>query len=88
VSHASQELGLPKEKVNTIADFAAVEQFGVQSKGCADAATATLLGELADLIAKGELEVPIAGVFKLGDAHDAFRQLELRHTRGKLVLKP
>jgi NADPH:quinone reductase-like Zn-dependent oxidoreductase len=88
VAMAIEELGLPKEKVNTIADFAAVEQFGVQSKGGADAATATVLGELADLIAKGELEVPIAGVFKLGDARDAFRQLELRHTRGKLVLKP
>ncbi|MGC1293507.1 MAG: zinc-binding dehydrogenase [Alloacidobacterium sp.] len=64
-----------------------MKQFGVQSKGGTDA-TAAVLGELAGLIAKGELEVPIAGVFKLGDVRDAFRQLELRHTRGKLVLKP
>jgi NADPH:quinone reductase-like Zn-dependent oxidoreductase len=36
----------------------------------------------------GELEVPITGVFALDDVRDAFRQLELRHTRGKLVLRP
>ena len=88
VAMAIEELRLPAERVNTIADFEAVKQFGVQSKGGADAATAAVLGELADLIAKGELEVPIAGVFKLGDVRDAFLQLELRHTRGKLVLKP
>jgi NADPH:quinone reductase-like Zn-dependent oxidoreductase len=88
VAMAIEKLGLPKEKVNTIADFDAVKQFGVQSKGGADAATAAVLGELADLIAQGELQVPIAGVFRLGDVRSAFRQLELRHTRGKLVLKP
>jgi len=49
--------------------------------------TATVLAELADLIAWGELEVPIAGVFALDDVRDAFRQLELRHSRGKLVLR-
>jgi NADPH:quinone reductase-like Zn-dependent oxidoreductase len=88
VAVAIEELGLPPEKVNTIADFEAVKRFGVQSKGGADAATAAVLAELADLIARGELEVPIAGVFALDDVRDAFRQLELRHTRGKLVLRP
>jgi NADPH:quinone reductase-like Zn-dependent oxidoreductase len=88
VAMAIEELGLPPEKVNTIADFEAVRRFGVQSKGGADAATAAVLGELADLIGRGELEVPIAGVFALDDVRNAFRQLELRHTRGKLVLRP
>jgi NADPH:quinone reductase-like Zn-dependent oxidoreductase len=41
-----------------------------------------------DLVARGELEVPIAGVFALNDVRDAFRKVELRHTRGKLVLRP
>ena len=35
-----------------------------------------------------ELEVPIAGVFGLDRVRDAFRELELRHTRGKIVLVP
>jgi NADPH:quinone reductase-like Zn-dependent oxidoreductase len=75
------DLKLSPDKVDTIADFEAVKRFGVQSKGGADAATAAVLAELADLIARGELEVPIAGVFALDDVRDAFRQLELRHTR-------
>src|SRR5713101_1325852 len=46
------------------------------------------VAELADLVARGELEVPIAGVFALDDVRDAHRELGLRHTRGKLVLRP
>jgi zinc-binding alcohol dehydrogenase family protein len=46
-----------------------------------------VVAELADLVAGGELEVPIAGV-ALHDVREAFRQLELRHTRGKLLLQP
>jgi NADPH:quinone reductase-like Zn-dependent oxidoreductase len=38
-------------------------------------------------VARGELEVPIAGVFPLDDVRDAFRQVEQRHTRGKIVLR-
>jgi len=66
----------------------AVKRFGVQSAGGADAATAAVVAELADLVARGELEVPIAGVFALDDVRDAYRELELRHTHGKLVLRP
>jgi NADPH:quinone reductase-like Zn-dependent oxidoreductase len=47
-----------------------------------------VVAELAELIALGELEVPIAGVFPLEDVRDAYRQLEQRHTHGKLVLQP
>jgi NADPH:quinone reductase-like Zn-dependent oxidoreductase len=88
VAMAVENLKLSPDKVDTIADFEAVKQFGVQAKGGADAATAAVLAELADLIARGELEVPIAGVFALDDVRNAFRQVELRHTRGKLVLLP
>jgi len=79
---------LPPDRVDTIADFDAVKRFGVQSRGGADAATAEVLAELPDLVARGELEVPIAGVFPLDDVRNAFRQVELRHTRGKVVLRP
>jgi NADPH:quinone reductase-like Zn-dependent oxidoreductase len=88
VAMAIEDFKLPADKIDTIADFEAVKRFGVQSKGGADAASAAVLAELADLIARGELEVPIAGVFPLDDVRDAFRQVELRHTRGKLVLRP
>ena len=85
---AVEDLRVPRDRVDTIADFDAVERFGVQSAGGADAATAAVVAELADLVARGELEVPIAGVFALDDVRDAYRELELRHTRGKLVLRP
>jgi NADPH:quinone reductase-like Zn-dependent oxidoreductase len=88
VAMAVEDLGVPRDRVNTITDFAAVGQFGVQSAGGADAGTAAVVAELADLVARGELEVPIAGVFALDDVRDAYRELEKRHTRGKLVLRP
>ena len=87
VAMAVEDLGLPPEKIDTIADFDAAKRFGVQSAGGADAATAAVVAELADLVARGELEVPIAGVFALDDVREAYRQLEFRHTRGKLVLR-
>jgi hypothetical protein len=62
VAMAVEDLGIPRDRVDTITDFAAVERFGVQSAGGADAATAAVLAELADLVARGELDVPITGV--------------------------
>ena len=85
---AVEDLQVPRDRVDTIADFDAVERLGVLSAGGADAATAAVVAELADLVARGELEVPIAGVFALDDVRDAYRELEMRHTRGKLVLRP
>jgi len=88
VAIAVEDLGIPPDRVDTIADFDAAKRFGVQTAGGADAATAAVVAELADLVARDELEVPIAGVFALDDVRDAYRELELRHTRGKLVLRP
>ena len=34
------------------------------------------------------MESRFAGVFALDDVRDAYRELELLHTRGKLVLRP
>ena len=88
VAMAVEELNVAGDRVDTVADFAAVEQFGVLGVGGAEAATGAVIAELADLVARGELEVPIAGVFALDDVRDAYRELEKRHTRGKLVLRP
>ncbi len=88
VELAVDELGIAPERVDTIIDFAAAEQFKVRTAGNADAANADVLAELAELVADGSLEVPIAEVFALDDVREAFRTLEQRHTRGKLVLRP
>jgi NADPH:quinone reductase-like Zn-dependent oxidoreductase len=60
----------------------------VHGAGNADASDAGVLAELATLVADGELEVPITQVFALDDVQNAYRTLEERHTRGKLVLRP
>ncbi len=88
VELAVDELGVAPERVNTIIDFAAAERFTVRTSGNADAANAAVLAELAALVAEGQLDVPIAEVFALADVRKAYRTLEQRHTRGKLVLRP
>jgi len=88
VELAVTELGVPPQRVDTIIDFAAVNKFGVKAAGNSDAADPGVLAELANLIAAGELEVPIAGVFPLDQVRQAYRTLEQRHTRGKIVLRP
>jgi NADPH:quinone reductase-like Zn-dependent oxidoreductase len=88
VELAVTELGVPPQRVNTIIDFAAIEKFGVKAAGNRDASDAAVLAELTNLIAAGELEVPIAEVFPLGEVKRAYRTLEQRHTRGKIVLRP
>jgi NADPH:quinone reductase-like Zn-dependent oxidoreductase len=88
VELAVNQLGVAPERIDTIIDFPAVARFGVQAAGNADAASAAVLAELAALVAAGDVEVPIAGVFALDDVQDAYRTLEEQHTRGKLVLRP
>jgi NADPH:quinone reductase-like Zn-dependent oxidoreductase len=82
------ELGVAPERINTIIDFEAVERYGVKQQRTHSAATAERLAELAQLAGNGELEIPIAATFPLADVRDAFRKLEQRHSRGKIVLLP
>jgi NADPH:quinone reductase-like Zn-dependent oxidoreductase len=88
VELAVTELGIDPQRVDTIIDFPAIERFGVKGEGNADAADATVLAELAALIAAGDLEVPVADVYPLDQVQQAYRTLERRHTRGKIVLRP
>lgn len=88
VQLAVEELGVAPERVDTIIDFAAVETFGVKAEGTAAASSIAVVAELADLVASGDLDVPIAKVFPLDRVRDAYRELEQRHTRGKVILSP
>jgi len=88
VALALNDLGVSTKRVNTTIDFAAVEIYGVQSAGNGDATDARVLAELAELIAHGELDVPVAAAYSLDDVRQAYSALEQRHTRGKIVLRP
>ena len=82
------ELGVPRDRIDTIINFAAAEKYGVKTAGNQDGASADVLASLAASISAGRLEIPIAGVYPLAKVREAFQELERRHTRGKIVLVP
>ena len=80
------DLGVEPSRIDTIADFDAITEYGVKGDGNAAGASAANLAELAGLIAKGQLEVPVAATFALSEVQDAYRRLASGHIRGKIVL--
>jgi NADPH:quinone reductase-like Zn-dependent oxidoreductase len=82
------DLGVRADRIDTIIDFAAAQQYGVKTEGAQAALNAAVLAELAGLVAAGDLEVPIAATFPLAQVRAAYQQLEQGHTRGKIVLLP
>ena len=81
-------LGVPTDRINTIADFQAVQEKGVKGQGTGAAGGAAALGGLAALAASGDLDIPIARTYPLSEVREAYRLLADRHTRGKIVLHP
>jgi NADPH:quinone reductase-like Zn-dependent oxidoreductase len=81
-------LGVARDRIDTIADFAAIEKYGVKGDGNAAGASADVLAELAGLMGTDQLELPIAAVYPLTEVQAAYTELEQRHTRGKIVLVP
>jgi NADPH:quinone reductase len=82
------ELGVPAEKIETIIAFERAGEVGAKAEGSSDATTPEILGEMAELVAAGKIEVPIAATYPLDEVREAFEQLEDRHTLGKIVLIP
>ena len=82
------ELGVGPQRINTIIDYEAVQRLGVQAQGTHAIASAARLAELADLVADGSLEIPIASTFTLDQVRDAYGELAKRHSHGKIVLLP
>jgi NADPH:quinone reductase-like Zn-dependent oxidoreductase len=82
------ELDVPAEKIETITAFERAGEVGAKAEGSSDASTPEILGEMAELVATGKIEVPIAATYPLDEVREAFEQLEDRHTLGKIVLIP
>lgn len=80
------DLGIDPARTNTIIDFDAAKQYGTKAEGSQSAMNAAVLEELAQLLASGDLEIPIAATYPLAEVRSAFRQLEQGHTHGKIVL--
>jgi NADPH:quinone reductase-like Zn-dependent oxidoreductase len=82
------DLGISRDRIETIASFQKAQELGVKSDGSGTASTPEVLTEMADLVASGDIEIPIAATYPLDRVADAFEELEHRHTRGKIVLVP
>ena len=81
-------LGITPERIDTIADWAAAGRYGAKTDGNMVGARPEVLAELAGLIEAGRLDVPIARTYPLAEVREAYRELERRHTLGKIVLIP
>lgn len=82
------ELGIPRERIETIISFEKAKELGTKSAGSADGVGREVLTEMAALVASGRIEIPIAATYPLERVRDAFAELEQRHTRGKIALIP
>ncbi len=80
------ELGVAVDRVVTIIDFDTAKQVGAKIVFGYQVTSVGVLAELANLIAAGDLTIPIAAAFPLTRVRDAYLQLAERHTRGKIVL--
>ena len=95
---AANSLPIPATSVPTSTSIRAVDSASRLSVGgghsagviftLANRAPEERSGQLAGLLAAGRLEIPIAKVYPLAAVRDAYRELEQRHTRGKIVLVP
>lgn len=81
---AALELGVPPERINTIAAFGPSAK-GARTVGGRAAGNAEL-AELAKLIAENELMLPIDSIFPIERTVEAYARLEAGHVRGKIVV--
>ncbi len=82
------DLGIAKERVETIISFEKAAELGTKAQGSGDGSTPEILSAMAELVASGDIEVPIAATYPLERVQEAYAELEQRHTRGKIVLVP
>jgi NADPH2:quinone reductase len=82
------DLGVPRDRIETIISFAAAQELGTKADGSTEGTSVEVLAEVAELVATGQVELPIAAGYPLDAVQEAYTELEKRHTRGKIVLIP
>jgi NADPH:quinone reductase-like Zn-dependent oxidoreductase len=82
------QLDVPPAKIETIIAYEKAQEVGAKMEGSSDATSPEILKEMAELVAAGKIEIPIAATYPLDEVREAFEQLEDRHTLGKIVLIP
>jgi NADPH:quinone reductase-like Zn-dependent oxidoreductase len=79
-------LGVARERINTIIDFAGAQKYGVKTDGSAAAASRETLASVANKVAWGEIVMPLTAIYPFALLRDAYTELARRKTRGKIVL--
>ncbi len=82
------ELGVAPDRIDTTIAFAVAAETGIKAEGSSEGASIEALTEMTNLVASGQITVPIAAVYPLDQVHAAYEDLAARHTRGKIVLIP
>ena len=80
-------LGVDRDRINTIADFAAKKKYGVRSNGMSTVEPRETLITLAHLLATRELQIPIYATYPLERVRAAYELLAKGHGLGKIVLE-
>ena len=80
------KLGVPRERINTIIDFSAGEKYGTKADGSSAAASRETLASVANLLAWGEIVMPLTAIYPFVLVRDAYVELSRRRVRGKIVL--
>ena len=80
------ELGIARDRINTITDFAGAQKHGVKTDGSSAATSRETLTSVANLIAWGEIVMPLTAIYPFASLRDAYTELARRKARGKIVL--
>lgn len=84
----ARQLDVPGPQVVTIADFEAARDNDARVVFGYESTTVSTLAALAEMIASGDLVVPVAATYPLEEVRAAYTALAERRTRGKIVLLP
>jgi len=79
-------LGVARERINTIIDFAGAQKHGVKTDGSSAATSRETLAFVANLVAWGEIVMPLTAIYPFASLRDAYTELARRKARGKIVL--
>jgi NADPH:quinone reductase-like Zn-dependent oxidoreductase len=82
------DLGIDLNRIETIISRDKALDIGAKVEGSGDASTTEVLTEMAEFVASGQIEIPIAATYPLDQVREAFAELESRHTHGKIMLIP
>jgi NADPH2:quinone reductase len=82
------DLGIASDRINTIISFEAAKEIGAKAEGSMQGSTIEILSEIAELVASGKIQVPIAATYPLEQVKEAYNELVKHHTHGKIVLIP